>query len=226
MDGATLLVALVALAVSMWAAIIAYQQLRAGKDAAGGRGIAFDVAKVTQFVINNQTRANYRAYVELFGPGSRYQAELCLVRGGQYLLRSEVEWDEGFEPDDDRKAITTRKVLSCMDEPLRWDFSVLPADRASDMWCMFTWVDPRADELWTGAYARRLSSPGVLYEWHWYVTRRIRKWLYYWGIAERKRQWRWHRAAAQKRPLGAWREHHPRHLVDRHGPAMNLDSIK
>lgn len=225
MDVATLVVALVALAVSTWAAIVAFHQLRAGKDAAGGKGIAFDVAKDSQFVINNRTQANYRVYVELFGPGARYQAELCLSRCDQYVLRSEIEWDEGFEPDHDRKAVTTRKVLSCTDEPLRWEFSVVPADRASDMWCMFTWVDPRADELWTGAYARRLSNPGVLYEWHWYLTRRVRKWLYFWGVADRKRQRPWHRAAARKRPLGAWREHAPRQLIDRHGPAKNLDSI-
>jgi hypothetical protein len=45
------------------------------------------------------------------------------------------------------------------------------------MWCILSWVDPRGQAIWTGAYARKLTEPNRLYEWRWYRTRQLRRWM-------------------------------------------------
>lgn len=222
----TIGLAAIAAVASAWAAVSSHRQVRFDQDAAGGRGILFDVKKDTQAIVGGERQANYTVRLELFGPGARYQAELCLLRAGAYYvtqLGKNLIREEGTPAGPMKQ---TWKVMRCDDEPVRWDFSVVPANAVSeDIWCMFTWTDPRGEALWTGAYARRLTQPDVLYEWHPYKTRNVRKRIQRWGAAERKKQRVWHRYAAEPRPLGRWRVHRDVGLLDRQGPALNLDNI-
>lgn len=217
--------AAIAAAFSAWAALSAHRQVRYDQDSAGGRGISFDVQVDSQPLSDGKIVANCLVRLELFGPGKRYQAELSLVRPGGFYVRSLGERLERNEaPDGVMKQAW--KVLTCTDDPVTLDFSVTPASALDGIWCLFTWIDPRGEEVWTGAFARRMSDPAVLYEWRWYRTRGIRKRIQQWGAASRGRQWVWHRFAAKPRPLGKWRVHSEGMLRDRQGPVGNLDTLE
>jgi hypothetical protein len=216
--------AAIAALFSAWAAVTARRQLRHDQDTAGGRGIAFDVATASQALRNGKAQANFTVRLELYGPGARYQAELCLVRKGGFYVDS---LGDHLSRDDAPEGIMKQgwKVLRCTDDPVRWDFSVVPASAVTDeIWCMFSWIDPRGESLWTGAFARRLNDPGVLYEWRWYRTRRLRKWLRRWG-ATRPKQRPWHRWAGKVKPLGRWQVHPGGELIGKQGPSENLDNL-
>ncbi|WP_133177020.1 hypothetical protein [Mycobacteroides abscessus] len=227
----TLTVALAAIAAvfSAWAAFSAHRQVRHDQDAAGGRAISFDVAVAEQTVLEGKRMANYTVRLELFGPGKRYEAELALCRrGGYYVTNLGETFDRHGDTPPAGRLKQAWKVLTSTDDPVQWDFSVTPASAVTDdIWCMFTWIDPRGEAVWTGAYARRLTNPTVLYEWRWYRTRTVRKRIQRWGAAKRRKQWPWHRYAGKPRPLGKWRtDPNDGGLIDKQGPAANLDMVR
>jgi hypothetical protein len=116
--------------------------------------------------------------------------------------------------------------MGCTDEPIQWDFSVIPAQAVTDdVWCMLTWLDPRGQALWTGAYARRLNEPAELYEWRWHQTRELRRWLQTWGAGSLGPDGFRYLVAAKERPLGKWRQHPQRGILERQGPAWNLGQV-
>lgn len=221
--------AAIAAVFSAWAAWSAQRQLRYDQDAAGGRAIAFDVAVAEQGAFEGKRRANYTVRLELFGPGKRYEAELCLCRrGGYYVTNLGQEFERDGNTPQDGRLKQTWKAMASTDDPVQWDFSVTPASAVTDdIWCLFTWIDPRGEAVWTGAYARRLTNPSVLYEWRWYKTRAIRKRIQRWGAADRHKQWPWHRFAGKPRPLGRWRtDPNDGGLIGIQGPARNLDNVR
>lgn len=224
----TVALAAIAAVFSAWAAFSAQRQLRYDQDAAGGRAISFDVAVAKQTVFEGKRRANYTVRLELFGPGKRYEAELCLCRSkGHYVIALGETFDRDGDTPPEGRLKQAWKVLESTDPPVRWDFSVTPASAVTDdIWCMFTWIDPRGEAVWSGAFARRLTNPDVLYEWRWYKTRAIRKSIQRWGAVDRDKERPWHRYAGKPRPLGKWRVHAEGELIDEQGPARNLDNVR
>jgi hypothetical protein len=190
-----------ALIVSVWAAIVTHWQLRISRNTSGGRGVMFGVNRRSQFRGNDGTTTNtYRVWVELVGPGVRHQVAVVLQRDGRLLER--------FEDDAWTETPDTRKSMSCDDDPIDFEFQV-DAQAADGVWCLLTWVDPRGSEIWTGAYARQLTSPDKIYEWHWYRSKRFRRWF----------QHRIRRG--QTRTLGVWRIHKGLGIEDGQAP-INL----
>jgi hypothetical protein len=127
----------------------------------------------------------------------RHQVVVLLERDGRHL--------EQFEDPAWAKMPDTRKSMSCNDDPIDWKYEVT-AQAAEGVWCLLTWVDPRGAAIWTGGYARPLTSPDELYEWHWYRSRRFR------------RLFQHHFLRGRVRPLGEWRIHKGLGIEDGQGP--------
>lgn len=196
-DKWTIATAMVALSVSVWAAMVTQWQLRISRNTSGGRGVLFSVKRRRRFTDNDGVITNtFRVEVELVGPGVRHQVAVLLERDGRPLDRFGDPW---VETED------ARKSMSCNDKPIEFEFDVT-AQAAEGVWCLLTWVDPRGEEIWTGAYARPLASPDELYEWHWYRSKRFRRWFQH-----RVRR-------GQVRPLGKWHPYKGLDIEDGQGP--------
>lgn len=181
-------VAVLALVVAGWAAVVARSQLRLQEDASGGRGLSFIVSRLMHSEDRRHgvltTTDSYRVVVELHGPGVMHELALHLERNGRQL----DPWEPGFA-----KHPPIVKRMTSSDERIVWEFDISPAAASSDLWCVLSWVDPRGEHLWSQAYAVQLTEPDELYEWRYYRTRLLRKHL--------------QRLNARTKPLGRWRAH-------------------
>lgn len=202
-DKVSIALSSLAVVVAIWAAIVARSQLRLSRDTAGGRAISFALDSATQLVTDGERMTNFTVRVELYGPGIRHHVELSVLQNGYELRRI------GDEP---LEAQPIRDVMDCEDGEWRWDFSARPSSALTDdMWCVLTWIDPRGEAVWTGAFARRLTEPEVLYEWHWHRARELRRRFQHWAHIQR--------------PLGAWRVNPEIGVEPSQGPTGNLDRI-
>jgi hypothetical protein len=188
-------IAVLALAVAGWAAVVARTQLKLQRDSAGGHGIRFDLSRTTHLVVNGDPWVVRGLHVELHGPGIRYEVAVHLERDGRQIDELDAAWV------DDRP--TTRKVMTCEDEPIRWDIQMSEAN-AAGVWCLVSWVEARGDVIFTHAYARNLVDPKRLFVWRWYRLSSARRWLQ--GLNLRTR------------PLGRWDRVNARYLDEGQGP--------
>jgi hypothetical protein len=164
------------------AASSSWSQYTLERNAAGGRGVMFALRRATwKTVYNGVDVEDFKVKVELFGPGIRHQVALHLERNGRQLESDEIGYVEPLK---------SLKSMSCDTPPILWDFKI-PADAARGLWCILSWVEPSGDALWTYSYARKLMREDDLFEWRWYRTRRIRRWLQALNL--------------RVRPLGRWR---------------------
>ena len=209
-DKWTLVIASVALIVSVWAAIVTQSQLRLDRNAAGGRGILFWLRRRSRFTPNDggPTMDTYRVTVELFGPGVRHGVALILERDGIPVDRFDEAWADS--PD-------TRKSMSCDDERIEWDIEI-PASAIDDLWCVLTWTDPDGEALWSGAYAIPLTNPSEMYLWRWHRSRRTRRAFQHWGRGSKGPDGFRYLYAAKVRSLGRWNRVEELGIADGQGP--------
>jgi hypothetical protein len=200
----TLLVAVLALMVSAAALAIAWFQLRLQRDAAGGRGFIFDIARVTPLT-DAATIPWYRVLVKFIG-NERTEVSLHLERDGLPCDPDEL----GFQ-----KPPPLRHQMSGNDGPLIWIFD-LHEDVADGLWCVLTWVEPYGDAVRTCAFRRRLGDDPQYEEWRWYRFLRERRRIESWGGRQR-----WSlikRVVGKARSLGHWRPYRLRPLQPGQAP--------
>ena len=193
-DKWTLTIAVLALAVSVLAAVVARSQYQLERNAAGGRGISFVLRRPWHIVNNGVHSTKFAINVELFGPGVRHEVALHLERDGRQL--------DGLEGGY-VKPLETRKSMSCDSPEIEWEFE-LRDDDSRGLWCVLSWVEPDGDALWTHAYARSLQNPDELYEWRYHRTRRCRV--------------RLQEMHLRARPIGQWQPANTRTIHDGQGP--------
>ncbi|OJZ75701.1 hypothetical protein BRW65_03970 [Mycobacterium paraffinicum] len=197
MDGWALLVSVLAFVVSGTAMVIAWWQLVLQRDAAGGRGIIFEVHRPIhredrirgELVVSD----DYFVLVNLAG-NDLYEVAIHLERDGQQLEFGDAGYlDETPE---------TLRRLTCEDEPLTWEFN-LRADDAKDLWCVLSWAAPYGPGLRTDAVRRPLAPPHELERWRWFRSFRLIQWVEEWGA---RRRWRWaRRVLSRPHRVGEWR---------------------
>jgi hypothetical protein len=178
-DGAALIVALGALMVSAAALFIAWWQLVLQRDAAGGRGIIFEVRRQ----LHQESRIGgellvtdvYGVLVKLVG-NDLHEVGVHLERGGRPLQFG----DPGYV----RQGAEKRHRMTCEQEPIVWEFELSPED-AHDLYCVLSWVAPYGPGIRTNAFRRPLAPPSELEEWRWFRSFRFRKWLE--GVVARRR---------------------------------------
>lgn len=197
MDGLALLVSALALLVSGAALLIAWWQLILQRDAAGGRGILFEV--------HRPYRQEARIGGELFVTDG-YYVLVKLVGNDLHEVGVHLERDgrplQFGDPGYVAKAPETLHRLTCEDDPLTWRFE-LSRDDAQDLYCVLSWVAPYGPGVRTNAYRRPLSPPHTLEEWLWFRSFRIRTWIQGWGARRRLSPIR--RVLGRPRRVAEWR---------------------
>lgn len=151
MDGWALMVAVLAFIVSGAALVIAWWQLVLQRDAAGGRGVIFDISRPSRFTDNTTEPPtvveNYRVLVKIAG-NERHEVLAYLERDGVAL----DEFDPGYV-----KPLPVSHRLTCEDDPLVWEFGLDP-EVASALRCVLLWVEPFRDGLRNEGFRRPLSG--------------------------------------------------------------------
>ena len=220
-DQWALLVAVLAFLVSSTALLVASRQLALQRDAAGGRGVIFDISRLSRF-IDNRTEPptvveNFRVLVKVVG-NERHEVVVYLERGGIAL----EEWDSGYV-----KPLPVRHLLSCQDDPLIWEFGLSP-DIASDLRCVLLWVEPFRDGIRDQGFRSALTggaeSEFGFEQWHWYRSFRIRRRFESWAG---QRGPRWFRDwVGRPRRLGEWRPYKLRPLQRGQSPRSSGAMVK
>jgi hypothetical protein len=196
-DGWAVVVAVLALVVSAAALLIAWWQLLLQRDAAGGRGIIFEVHRP----IHKEARVGgelivtdrYFVIVKLVG-NDLHEVAVHLERDGRQL--------EFGDPGYVDETPETLHRFTCEDEPLTWEFELGPDD-ARDLWCVLSWVAPYGPAVRTNALRRPLEPPHELERWRWFRSFRAIRWVEAWGV---RRPWRWLRCMLSRpHRVGEWR---------------------
>ncbi|RFZ15668.1 hypothetical protein DSM43518_00220 [Mycobacterium marinum] len=210
-DAWALMVAVLAFVVSGSALVIAWWQLVLQRDAAGGRGVIFDVNAPMRTIHRRRDGTErvtngYRVYVRLVG-NDRYEVTVHLERDGRPIEPSDL----GIK---DKPPPVLHRWTS-EDDPIRWNFDLDPAV-AEDLWCVLSWVSPFGEGIRTDAYRRRLGHNPQFEQWHWFrffgPRRRIETW------ASRNGPTWFRRWVGKARPLGEWRPHRMRALQPGQSP--------
>lgn len=169
-----------ALLLSGAALVIAWWQLVLQRDAAGGRGILFEVHrphhKEARIGGELTITDEYYVLVKLVG-NDLHEVAVHLERDGRPLQFG----DRGYVKSPD-----TVRRFTCEDEPLVWEFELSPDD-AQDLCCVLSWVAPYGPGVRTNAFRRAVSPPHALEEWRWFRSFRARTWVQGWGS---RRRWR------------------------------------
>jgi hypothetical protein len=199
MDGWALLIAVLALVVSGSALLIAWWQLVLQRDAAGGRGVIFDIRRLSRFTDNTTNpptvTENYRVLVKTVG-NDRHEVVVYLERDGVAL----DEFDAGYvDP------LPVEHRLTCEDEPLVWKFGMDP-ELAGELHCVVLWVEPLGDGIRNEGFRRPLTSKPTepqFEQWHWFrlfhARRRLENWAAHHGPVWFRNQ------AGRPHRLGEWR---------------------
>lgn len=203
-----LVVAILAFVVSGSALVIAWWQLVLQRDAAGGRGMIFDVRHPHRSVARKggveTITDEYRVFVMLVG-NDRHEVGVHLERDGRQLERGEPGYP-------DSPPVLHR--MTSESDPIDWRFHLTP-DVAGDLWCVLTWGEPFGDGIRTAGFRRRLCEPEFEH-WRWFRSYRARRRLQSWGS---RRQWGWvRRWLGKPRRLGAWRPYALRDLQPGQSP--------
>lgn len=207
-------VSVLALVVAGAALAIAWWQLVLQRDAAGGRGIIFDIRapmrKIHERSDGTRHITNgYRVYVRTVG-NDRYEVSVHLERDGRRLDSDELE-SLGID-----KPPPVLNRWTCDDEPIRWNFDLEP-DVAEGLWCVLLWVSPYGEAIRTDGFRRRLGHEPQFEEWHWSRFYRSRRRFESWGA---RRRWAWtRRLLGRPQHLGAWRPYLIRELQAGQSPS-------
>lgn len=213
MEGWALLVSVLAFVVSGAALAIAWWQLVLQRDAAGGRGVIFDINAPMRKVLDRRDGTQhitngYRVYVRTVG-NERYEVSVHLERNGQKLDADELE-RLGIEAPP---PVLSR--WSCEDDPIRWNFDLEP-EVAEDLSCVLLWVSPYGSGVRPDGFRRRLGREPQFDEWRWRRFYRTRRKFESWGA---RRRWglarRW---LGKPQRLGEWRPYLVRELQAGQGP--------
>lgn len=203
-----LVVAVLAFVVSGSALVIAWWQLVLQRDAAGGRGMIFDVRspyrRVERKGAVEKTTNEFHVYVLLVG-NDRHEVGVHLERDGRQLEMGE----RGYV-----KSPAVLHRMTSETDPIDWRFELTP-DEACDLWCVLSWGEPFGDGIRTAAFRRRLTEE-TFEQWRWFRTYRARRGIQSWGSRRRSR---WLREWLGKpRRLGAWRPYPMRDLAPGQSP--------
>jgi hypothetical protein len=215
-DAWALVVALLAFVVSAAALVIAWWQLVLQRDAAGGRGIIFEVHRPHHKVERRGgveiTTDSYWVLVKLVG-NDLHEVAVHLERDGRQLERG--------NPGLDEETPELLHRLTCEHDPIIWEFELSPDD-ARDLYCVLSWVAPYGPAVRTNAFRRALSPPHELDEWHWFRSFRARRWIESWGA---RRRWRWaRRLLSRPHRIAEWRPVRSRDLQPGQSPMYSRTS--
>ncbi|MCV6978121.1 hypothetical protein [Mycobacterium bourgelatii] len=202
--------------MSAAALLIAWWQLVLQRDAAGGRGIIFEVHRPhhKEARIGGEVFVTdeYYVLVKLVG-NDLHEAAVHLERHGRPLQFG----DRGYIDETPE----TLHRFTCEDEPLIWEFELSPHD-ARDLCCVLSWVAPYGPGVRTNAFRRALSPPFELEQWHWFRSFRARTWVQGWGA---RRRWRLiRRVLSRPRRVGEWRPVRGRELQPGQSPMYSRAS--
>lgn len=210
-----LVVAVLAFMVSAAALVIAWWQLVLQRDAAGGRGMIFDVRSTHRTVARQggveTITDEYRVYVKLVG-NDRHEVAVHLERNGRQLEPGEPGY-----PD----SLPVVHRMTSESDPIDWRFNLTPGN-ASDVWCVLSWGEPFGDGIRTAAFRQPLTER-ALEHWRWFRTYRARRRIQSWGS---RRRWQWlRRWLGKPRRLGAWRPYLSRDLEPGQSPMHSQFAI-
>jgi hypothetical protein len=212
----SILIAALALVVSGAALVIAWWQLVLQRDAAGGRGIVFEVHrphhKEARIAGELFVTDEYYVLVKLVG-NDLHEVAVHLERDGRPLQFG----DPGYVDE----AAEKRHRMTCEQDPIIWEFELSPDD-VRDLFCVLSWVAPYGPGVRTNAFRRPLSPPYELEEWHWFRSFRVRTRIQGWGS---RRRWRLaRRMLGRPHRVAKWRPVRGRDLLPGQSPMYSRKS--
>ncbi|MEZ0053005.1 hypothetical protein ABIA30_004030 [Mycobacterium sp. MAA66] len=213
----SLLATVLALTVSVAALAIAWSQLHIERDAAGGRGLIFDVTAPRHGL-------NFTPNVS---EDAEFRIKLCFVgntRDGVSL--GVVRYNDPSGSDRVEKPIALNQTLwpgSTSDHTF-----TVKKDSLAGLWCVLSWIEPYGDGVRVCAFRRPLRETAArdeagkivqLEQWRWFRFMRQRRRIQSWG---QRQQWKTvKRVVGQPRPLGRWRPYLLRDLEPGQGPVVS-----
>ena len=190
-DKWTLTVAILAVAVSAIALVVAQRQLRIQRqDSVGGKSIEWGAGPLhAPDITEGEEFEPCRVIVRVIGPRVLYEVRVRLEMDGRPYTTG------GLFP-------VPMATLDQSDGRWEFRFSVRKADLPR-VWCLLEWAEPNGITVRTEVMATRLSTRDDYYEWRWWPGSK-----YWWraqDVASRHGPAWFRSVAGRPRRLGRWR---------------------